>query len=110
MEFSYSEELLEIKRIVRDFAENEIRPHVSEWDEKQIFPGDVLKKLADLGFMGVLIPHDYGGAGLGYVEYSTIVEEPSRVEGSVGISVAAQNSLCITHIYNFGSEEHRQKF
>jgi alkylation response protein AidB-like acyl-CoA dehydrogenase len=110
MEFNYSEELLEIKRIVRDFAEKEIRPHVHEWDEKQIFPLDVLKKLADLGFMGVLIPNEYGGAGLGYLEYVSIVEELSRVDGSVGISVAAHNSLCTGHIYNFGSEEQRRKF
>jgi alkylation response protein AidB-like acyl-CoA dehydrogenase len=110
MEFNYSEELLEIKRIVREFAENEIRPHVEEWDEKQIFPREVLKKLAELGFMGVLIPHEYGGAGLGYLEYVTIVEELSRVDGSVGISVAAHNSLCTGHIYNFGSEQQRRKF
>ena len=94
MEFSFSEELLEIKRIVREFAENEIRPHVMEWDEQQIFPLDVLKKLADLGFLGILIPTEYGGAGLGYTEYVAIVEELSRVDGSIGISVAAHNSLC----------------
>src|SRR5207248_8511721 len=110
MEFSYSEELLEIKRTVRDFAENEIRPHVLEWDEKQIFPGDVLKKLARLGFMGVLVPSEYGGAGLGYVEYATIVEELSRVDGSIGISVAAHTSLCTGHIYNFGNDAQRRKF
>ena len=110
MEFKYSEELLEIKRIVGEFAEKEIRPHVQDWDEKQIFPGDVLKKLAELGFMGVLIPTEYGGAGLGYLEYVTIVEELSRVDGSVGISVAAHNSLCTGHIYNFGSEAQRRKF
>jgi alkylation response protein AidB-like acyl-CoA dehydrogenase len=110
MEFNYSEELLEIKRIVREFAEKEIRPHVQEWDEKQIFPGDVLKKLAELGFMGVLIPHEYGGAGLGYLEYVTIVEELSRVDGSVGISVAAHNSLCTGHIFSFGDEQQRHKF
>jgi len=110
MEFSYSEELLEIKRTVRDFAECEIRAHVLEWDEQQIFPRDVLQKLAGLGFMGVLIPAEYGGAGLGYVEYVTIVEELSRVDGSIGISVAAHNSLCTGHIYSFGNEEQRQKF
>src|SRR5262245_54392840 len=110
MEFSFSEELLEIKRIVRDFAEKEIRPHVMEWDEQQIFPRDILKQLAELGFLGVLIPTEYGGAGLGYVEYVTIVEELSRVDGSIGISVAAHNSLCTGHIYNFGTEEQRQKF
>jgi alkylation response protein AidB-like acyl-CoA dehydrogenase len=110
MEFNYSEELLEIKRIVRDFAEKEIGPHVQDWDENQTFPRDVLKKLAELGFMGVLIPHEFGGAGLGYLEYVAIVEELSRIDGSVGISVAAHNSLCTGHIYNFGNEEQRRKF
>src|SRR5438105_2457948 len=110
MDFSFSDELLEIKRTVRDFAEKEIRPHVMEWDEKQIFPSDVLKKLAELGFLGVLIPAEYGGVGLGYAEYVTIVEELSRVDGSIGISVAAHNSLCTGHIYNFGSEDQRRRF
>src|SRR5688572_24152783 len=110
MEFSYSEELLEIKRTVREFAEREIRPHMMEWDEKQIFPKDVLKQLAPLGFMGILIPVEYGGSGLGYMEYVTIVEELSRVDGSVGISVAAHNSLCTGHIFTFGTEEQRQRF
>src|SRR3989454_11644111 len=110
MDFKLSEELLEIKRIVREFAEREIRPHIMEWDEKQIFPHDVLKHLADLGFMGVLIPHEYGGAGLGYVEYATIVDELSRVDGSIGISVAAQNSLCTGHIFLAGTEAQKKKF
>jgi len=110
MEFGFSEELLEIKRIVREFAENEIRPHVMEWDEKQIFPLDTLKKLGQLGFLGVLIPTEFGGAGLGYAEYVTIVEELSRIDGSVGISVAAHNSLCTGHIYNFGTDEQRSRF
>src|SRR6266705_575665 len=110
MDFSYHEELLEIKRIVRDFAENEIRPHVMEWDEGQTFPRDVLRKLGDLGFLGVLIPTEYGGAGLGYTEYVTVVEELSRVDGSIGISVAAHNSLCTGHIFNFGNEDQRRRF
>jgi alkylation response protein AidB-like acyl-CoA dehydrogenase len=110
MEFSFSEELLEIKRTVREFAENEIRPHVMEWDEQQVFPLDVLKKLAHLGFLGILIPTEFGGAGLGYTEYVTIVEELSRVDGSIGISVAAHNSLCTGHIYNFGSDDQRRRF
>jgi alkylation response protein AidB-like acyl-CoA dehydrogenase len=110
MDFKCSEELREIKRIVREFAENEIRPHVMEWDENQIFPCDVLKKLAELGFMGVLIPTEYGGAGLGYTEYVTIVEELSRVDGSIGISVAAHNSLCTGHIFQSGNEEQRRKY
>lgn len=110
MDFNYSEELLEIKRIVREFAENEIRPHVMEWDEKQIFPRETLRHLAELGFMGVLIPVEYGGAGLGYLEYVTIVEELSRVDGSIGISVAAHNSLCTAHIFNSGTEDQRKRF
>ncbi|PYS54509.1 MAG: acyl-CoA dehydrogenase [Acidobacteria bacterium] len=110
MDFSYSEELLEIKRIVRDFAENEIRPHVMEWDESQTFPRYVLDKLGELGFMGVLVPAEYGGAGLGYTEYATIVEELSRVDGSIGISVAAHNSLCTGHIFSCGTEEQRRRF
>jgi len=110
MDFGFSEELLEIKRTVREFAEREIRPHVMEWDEKQIFPIDILKQLAQLGFLGVLIPTEYGGSGLGYVEYVTIVEELSRVDGSIGISVAAHNSLCTGHIYSFGTEDQRRRF
>jgi alkylation response protein AidB-like acyl-CoA dehydrogenase len=110
MDFNYSEELLEIKRIAREFAENEIRPHVMEWDEKQIFPRETLRHLAGLGFMGVLIPAEYGGASLGYMEYVTIVEELSRVDGSIGISVAAHNSLCTAHIFEFGTEEQRRRF
>ena len=110
MEFSQSDELQEIRHTIREFAENEIRPNIMEWDEKQIFPGEVLDKLGKLGFMGVLIPAEYGGAGLGYEEYIAIVEELSRVDGSVGISVAAHNSLCTGHIFLAGTEEQRHKF
>ena len=110
MDFSYTDELLEIKRIAHEFAEKEIRPHVMEWDENQVFPRDVLSQLAELGFMGILIPVDYGGSGLGYLEYATVIEELSRVDGSIGISVAAHNSLCTGHIFNFGTEEQRRRF
>ncbi len=110
MEFSQSDELQEIRRTVREFAENEIRPNMMEWDEKQIFPREILSTLAELGFMGILIPAEYGGAGLGYQEYSTIIEEVSRVDGSIGISVAAHNSLCTGHIYLAGTVEQRQKY
>src|SRR5262245_51520997 len=110
MEFRFNEELLEIKRIVREFAEREIRPHVMEWDEKQIFPLDVIKQLAQLGCLGVLIPAEYGGAGLSYTDYVAIVEELSRVDGSIGISVAAHNSLCTGHIYDFGNEDQRRRY
>jgi alkylation response protein AidB-like acyl-CoA dehydrogenase len=110
MDFTHSDEVLEVRRIARDFAENEIRPHVMEWDEKQTFPHDVLSRLGELGFLGILIPPAYGGAGMGYLEYVSIIEELSRVDGSIGISVAAHNSLCTGHIYTFGTEEQRQRF
>jgi alkylation response protein AidB-like acyl-CoA dehydrogenase len=110
MDFSLSDELLEIKRVAREFAEKEIRPHVMEWDEKQIFPREILGRLGELGFMGVLVPNEYGGSGLGYLEYATIVEELSRVDGSIGISVAAHNSLCTGHILTFGTEDQKKRF
>ena len=89
MEFELSEEQQQIKMSVREFAEAEIAPHVMEWDESQHFPVELQPKMADLGFLGVIFPEEYGGAGMGYVEYATIIEELSRVDGSVGISVAA---------------------
>jgi alkylation response protein AidB-like acyl-CoA dehydrogenase len=110
MDFTQTDELLEIRRVARDFAEKEIRPHVMEWDEKQLFPREILSRLGDLGFMGILIPAEYDGSGLGYMEYITIVEELSRVDGSVGISVAAHNSLCTGHIFTFGTEDQKQRF
>lgn len=110
MEFELSEEQKQIKMSVREFAQSEIAPHVMEWDESQHFPVELQPKLAELGLLGVLFPEEYGGAGLGYVEYATIIEELSRVDGSVGISVAAHNSLCSNHIYRYGTEEQRQKY
>jgi alkylation response protein AidB-like acyl-CoA dehydrogenase len=110
MQFDLSEDQQQIKLSVREFAQGEIAPHVREWDETQHFPTELLPKLAEQGFMGVIFPEQYGGAGLGYIEYVTIIEELSRVDGSVGISVAAHNSLCSNHIYMFGTEEQKQKF
>ena len=110
MDFELNEEQQQIKYSVREFAESEIRPHVMEWDESQHFPDELRPKLAELGLMGVLFPEQYGGAGMGYVEYATIIEELGRVDGSVGLSVAAHNSLCSNHIYSFGSEEQKQKY
>ncbi len=110
MEFELSEEQQQVKFSVREFAEGEIAPHVLEWDESQHFPVELLPKLAELGLMGVIFPEEYGGAGMGYIEYATIIEELSRVDGSVGISVAAHNSLCSNHIYMFGTEEQKRKF
>ena len=110
MDFDLNEDQQQIKMSVREFAEGEIAPHVREWDEKQHFPAELLPKLAEQGFMGVIFPEGYGGAGMGYIEYATIIEELSRVDGSVGISVAAHNSLCSNHIYTFGTEEQKRKY
>src|SRR5215210_5496684 len=110
MEFELSEEQQQVKWSVREFAEAEIAPHVMEWDEAQHFPVELIPKLAELGLMGVIFPEEYGGAGMGYIEYATIIEELSRVDGSVGLSVAAHNSLCSNHIFSFGTEEQKQKY
>ncbi len=110
MNFELTEEQQQIKWSVREFAESEILPNVMEWDETQHFPIELRPKLAELGLMGILFPEEYGGAGMGYVEYATIIEEIARVCGSVGLSVAAHNSLCSNHIFQFGSEEQKQKY
>src|ERR671920_1102818 len=110
MDFELNEDQQQVKSSVREFAEGEIAPHVREWDERQHFPTELVPKLAEQGFMGVIFPEEYGGAGMGYVEYVTIIEELSRVDGSVGISVAAHNSLCSNHIYMFGTEEQKRKY
>jgi len=110
MDFTYPDEIAQVRRVAREFAEKEIRPHVMEWDEAQIFPREILSKLGELGFLGILIPPEYEGAGFGYLGYVAIIEELSRVDGSVGISVAAHNSLCTGHIFTFGTEDQRRKF
>jgi alkylation response protein AidB-like acyl-CoA dehydrogenase len=110
MDFEYTPEQLHLRREVRDFATTEIAPHVLEWDEAQTFPMAVVKKLGKLGYLGAIFPEEYGGAGLGYVEYSIIIEELSRVDGSVGIIVAAHTSLCSNHIYKAGTEEQKQRY
>jgi len=110
VDFEYTPEQIQLRREVREFAAAEIAPHVMEWDENQIFPLEVVKKLGHLGYMGAIFPEEYGGAGLGYVEYSIIIEELSRVDGSVGIIVAAHTSLCSNHIFKAGSEEQKRKY
>jgi alkylation response protein AidB-like acyl-CoA dehydrogenase len=110
VDFDYTPEQIQLRREVREFATAEIAPHVMEWDENQTFPLEVIKKLGQLGYMGAIFPEEYGGAGLGYVEYSIIIEELSRVDGSVGIIVAAHTSLCSNHIYKAGSPEQKQKY
>lgn len=110
MDFEYTPEQVQLRREVREFAMAEIAPHVMEWDESQTFPLEVIRKLGKLGYMGAIFPEEYGGAGLGYVEYSIIIEELSRVDGSVGIIVAAHTSLCSNHIYKAGSDEQKKKY
>lgn len=99
-----------IRESARDFAETYIRPHVMEWDETQHFPIDMFHKMGEYGFLGVLVPDEYGGAGLGYQEYITVIEEIAKVCGSIGLSVAAHNSLCTNHILMFGNKEQKTKY
>src|SRR5499426_2591705 len=110
MGFDLTEEQLQVKRSVREFAEAEIRPHVMEWDEAQRLPREIFTKMGELGLMGVLFPEEYGGAVMGYVEYATVIEEIARVDGSVGLSLAAHNSLCTNHIFQYGSEAQRKNY
>lgn len=105
-----SEELDFIAQSARDFADKYIRPQLMEWDEAQHFPVETMKKLGEIGFLGVLVPEKYGGAGLGYQEYITIITEIAKVCGSIGLSVAAHNSLCTGHILAFGNEDQKQKY
>ena len=110
MNFKQEESEAMISQMVRDFAEKEIRPHVMRWDEEQIFPKELFRKMGELGLMGVLVPSAYGGAGLGYYEYIACIVEISKVCGSIGLSVAAHNSLCTNHILEFGNEEQKEKY
>lgn len=110
MNFELTEEQQQIKYSIREFAESEIRPNVMEWDESQHFPIELRPKLAELGLMGIIFPEEYGGSAMGYVEYATIIEELGRVCGSVGLSVAAHNSLCSNHIYMFGTEQQKKDY
>ncbi|PXY38712.1 acyl-CoA dehydrogenase [Flavobacterium cheongpyeongense] len=110
MNFDYNETQSMIAQSIKDFAEKNIRPYIMQWDETQIFPVQLFKKLGEMGFMGVLVPEEYGGSGLGYHEYITIVEEISKVDPSIGLSVAAHNSLCTNHILTFGNEEQKKKW
>jgi alkylation response protein AidB-like acyl-CoA dehydrogenase len=110
VEFSFTDEQQQLRRSVREFAETEIAPHVMEWDEASRFPVELIPKLAEMGLLGVIFPQEFGGAGLGYIAYVTVIEELARVDGSVGLIVAAHNSLCTNHIYKFGTEEQRRKY
>ena len=110
MDFSLNDEQKQLQRTVREFAHSEIAPHVMEWDEASRFPSELIPKLAELGLLGIIFPENYGGAGLGYIEYVIAIEELARVDGSVALIVAAHNSLCTNHIYKFGTEAQRQKY
>jgi alkylation response protein AidB-like acyl-CoA dehydrogenase len=110
MNFQPSEITLQVAQTAKDFAQQHIKPHVMEWDESQEFPLHIFKEMGALGLMGVLVPEQYGGAGLSYFEYKTIIEEIAKVCGSIGLSLAAHNSLCTGHILTFGNEEQKQRW
>ncbi len=110
MNFAQTENQKLIAESIRKFGDQHIRPKMMEWDEAQIFPVDLFKKLGEHGFMGVLVPTEYGGSGLGYFEYVTVISEIARICGSIGLSVAAHNSLCTGHIMQFGNEEQKKKY
>jgi alkylation response protein AidB-like acyl-CoA dehydrogenase len=110
MDFRLTEEQEQIKQMVRDFAEAEVKPNVMEWDEAQHFPLDVMRQLGGLGMLGAIFPEQYGGAGLSYVDYVNIIEELAVVESGVALAVAAHNSLCIGHIYLAGDEQQRMRY
>ena len=110
MNFRFTEDHKMITQMVKDFAEKEIRPNVGKWDEEQYFPKDLFKKAGELGLMGVLVPEEFGGAGLGYFEYIAVIAEISKVCGAIGLSVAAHNSLCTNHILKFGNDDQKKKW
>ena len=110
MNFELNENQLMITQMVRDFAEKEIKPHFKKWDEEEIFPVETMKKMGELGLLGIYIPEEYGGSGFGYFEYATALMELGKVCGGVGLSVAAHNSLCTGHIYYHGTEEQKKKY
>lgn len=110
MDFNQTDTQVEIAAMVRDFANKHIRPQMMEWDESQKFPVELFHKMGELGLMGVLVPGEYGGSGLSYFEYVTVIVEIAKVCGSIGLSVAAHNSLCTGHILYFGNEEQKKKY
>jgi len=110
LDFEYTSEQIQLRKTVRAFAEQEIGPHVLEWDEAEIFPLEAIKNAGELGLLGAIFPEELGGSGLGYIEYAIIIEELARVDPSVGLIVAAHNSLCTNHIFIAGTDEQRRKY
>lgn len=108
--FQMTENQRMVQQMAKDFAEKEIRPVITKYDESQEFPFEIVDKMAQLGFMGIIFPEEYGGAGFGYLEYVTIIEEISKVDPSLGLTIAAHNSLCTNHIYMFGNQEQKSKY
>jgi alkylation response protein AidB-like acyl-CoA dehydrogenase len=110
VDFDYTDTQRMIRDTVRSFAEREIRPFLREWDDREVFPRDVFRKMGELGFLGVMVPEQYGGAGYGYSEFVVVIEELARVDPGIALSVAAHNSLCTAHIYRFGNEVQRERY
>lgn len=110
MNFEPTEMQQQITEMIRNFGKTHIQPHVLEWDENQTFPAHLFKQMGELGLMGVLVPQQYGGSGLGYLEYVTVISEVAKFCGAIGLSLAAHNSLCTGHILQFGSEEQKQRY
>ncbi len=110
MDFTFSDREAEVKKLARDFAEKEIAPVIMKYDESQEFPYEIVNKLGELGFMGIIFPEAYGGAGFSVTEYAIVIEEISRVDPSVGLTVASHNGLCTNHIFTFGNEEQKRKY
>src|SRR3990167_6683656 len=108
MEFTENQTI--IKNTITEFAEKNIKPHIMQFDESQEFPMDIMRQLGELGFLGILVPEEFGGAGLGYVEYALIIEELAKVDPSISLSVAAHNGLCTNHIYQYASNEQKKKY
>ncbi|WP_333862065.1 acyl-CoA dehydrogenase family protein [Chitinophaga sp.] len=110
MNFQPTDMQQQIAQVIKDFGKTNIQPHIMEWDESQTFPADLFHRMGELGLMGVLVPETYGGSGLGYLEYVTVISEVARICGAVGLSLAAHNSLCTGHILQFGNEEQKQRW
>ena len=110
MNFELNENQIMISQMVRDFAEKEIRPNLNKWDSEEIFPVETMKKMGEMGLLGIFVPEEYGGAGFGYFEYATALMELGKVCGGIGLSVAAHNSLCTGHILYHGNEEQKKKY
>ena len=110
MDFNYNENQIMIADMIKQFGKENITPFIRDWDDGQIFPLDVFKKLGDLGLMGVLVPTEYGGSGFSYTEYVTAIEQLAILDPSIALSMAAHNSLCTGHILQFGNEDQKKKW